>query len=91
MSTVLSTLLPYIPSGTVDTKPWEKKKGLKEMLPGEGQSTKPVKEITTTDLIMPVILEILIKVIVIITTPFICSLVYLSRKHLQSAWCVPGL
>lgn len=85
VSTVLSTLLPHSPSGTVDTKPWEEEKGLKEMLPGEGQSTKQVKEITTADLIMPIIGEILIKVTVITTSSFICSLVCLSRKRLQGA------
>lgn len=52
------------------------------MLPGEGQSTKHVKEITTVDLIMPTILEVFIKVIVITTTSFIYSLMRLSRTHL---------
>lgn len=81
VSTVLSALLPHIPSGSVDTKPWEEEEGLKDLLPGEGQSTKQVKEVTTANLIMPIIREILIKVIVITTPSFICSLVYLSRKH----------
>lgn len=35
-----------IHSGSVGRKPWDEK-GLKEMLPGEGQSTKQTKEITT--------------------------------------------
>lgn len=61
------------------------------MLPGEGQSTKQVKEMTTVDLVVPGILEVFIKVIVITTTLFICSLMYLPRKHLKRAYCVPGL
>ena len=68
-------------TGPVGRKPWDDK-GLKKMLPGEGQITKQVKEITTVDLIMPMILEGFVNAAVITATSFIHSLMYLSRKHL---------
>lgn len=41
----LSTLIPNVPSWFSRQKPWDEEKGLKEMPPGEGQSTKQVMSI----------------------------------------------